>query len=182
RLSHLHLDRKEPGNGLSWAARRPMGWWDTRRCPATRAPHRRRCMKAAMYQTFRPLVDALKKRSADPRAVEDAAHAAQATGRSIRDILINDRVVTETELTEASAEAYGMNSIDLEGYPIDAAAMARIPLPLVLRHRVLGLAVEGDEIVVGITDPGDVVAIDDVRAATGLIVRPVVVARSELRR
>ena len=124
-------------------------------------------MKAAMYQTFRPLVDALKKRSADPRAVEDAAHAAQATGRSIRDILINDRVVTETELTEASAEAYGMNSIDLEGYPIDAAAMARIPLPLVLRHRVLGLAVEGDEIVAGITDPGDVVAIDDVRAATG---------------
>ena len=39
-----------------------------------------------------------------------------------------------------------------------------------------------DEIVVGITDPGDVVALDDVRAATGLIVRPVVVARSEVRK
>jgi type IV pilus assembly protein PilB len=135
-----------------------------------------------MYQTFRPLLDALKQRGADPQAVDDAAQEAERSGRSMRDVLINDRVVTETELTEASADAYGINSIDLVGYPIDAAAMAKIPLSLVLRHRVLGLAIDEDEIVVGITDPGDVVALDDVRAATGLIVRPVVVARSELRK
>ena len=135
-----------------------------------------------MYQTFRPLLDALKQRGADPQAVDDAAQEAERSGRSMRDVLINDRVVTETELTEVSADAYGINSIDLVGYPIDAAAMAKIPLSLVLRHRVLGLAIDEDEIVVGITDPGDVVALDDVRAATGLIVRPVVVARSELRK
>jgi type IV pilus assembly protein PilB len=135
-----------------------------------------------MYQTFRPLLDALKSRGADPAAVEGAAQEAERTGRSIRDVLINDRIVTETELTEASAEAYGINSIDLVGYPIDPAAVAKIPLAIVLRHRVLGLALSDDGIVVGITDPGDVVALDDVRAATGLIVRPVVVARSELRK
>jgi type IV pilus assembly protein PilB len=60
--------------------------------------------------------------------------------------------------------------------------MAKIPLSLVLRHRVLGLSISDTEIEVGITDPGDVVALDDVRAATGLIVRPVVVARTELRK
>jgi type IV pilus assembly protein PilB len=135
-----------------------------------------------MYQTFRPLLDALKERGAEAHAVEEAAREAERTGRSIRDVLINDRIVTETELTEASAEAYGINSIDLVGYPIDPAAVAKIPLSLVLRHRVLGLALHEDGIVVGITDPGDVVALDDVRAATGLIVRPVVVARSELRK
>ncbi len=135
-----------------------------------------------MYQTFRPLLEALKLRGADPRAVEDAAVEAERTGRSIRDVLINDHVVTETELTEASADAYGINSVDLVGYPIDAAAMAKIPLALILRHRVLGLAIDEDEIVLGVTDPGDVVAIDDVRAATGMLVRPVVVARSEARK
>jgi type IV pilus assembly protein PilB len=135
-----------------------------------------------MYQTFRPLLEALKSRGADPRAVEEAAAEAERTGRSIRDVLINDHVVTETELTEASADAYGINSVDLVGYPIDAAAMAKIPLALALRHRVLGLATDGDEIVLGVTDPGDVLAIDDVRAATGMIVRPVVVARSEARK
>jgi len=135
-----------------------------------------------MYQTFRPLLDALKRRGADPDAVDRAAKEAERTGRSIRAVLINDRVVTETGLTEASAEAYGFNSVDLVGYPIDPEAVARIPLSLVLRHRVLGLSINGDEIVVGVTDPSDVVALDDVRAATGLIVRPVVVARSEVRK
>src|SRR5438477_11770573 len=109
-----------------------------------------------MYQTFRPLLEALKQRGADPEAVDRAADEAERTGRSIRAVLINDHVVTETELTDASADAYGINSVDLVGYPIDAAAMAKIPLALALRHRVIGLAIDEDEIVVGVTDPGDV--------------------------
>jgi type IV pilus assembly protein PilB len=135
-----------------------------------------------MYQTFHSLLDALRQRGVDPAVIEAAAKEAESTGRSIRSVLINDGIVTEAQLTEASADVYGFTSVDLAGYPIDAAAMAKIPLPIVLRHRVLGLAIEGDEIVVGVTDPGDVLALDDVRAATGLQVRPVVVARSELRK
>jgi type IV pilus assembly protein PilB len=135
-----------------------------------------------VYQTFRPLLESLKSHGADSQAVDDAVNEAERTGRSLRDVLINDRVVTETELTEASADAYAINSVELVGYPIEEAAMAKIPLSLVLRHRVLGLALQGDEIILGVTDPGDIVAIDDVRAATGLTVRPVVVARSEVRK
>ncbi|MGI5169957.1 GspE/PulE family protein [Spirillospora sp. CA-253888] len=135
-----------------------------------------------MSQTARPLLEALLRRGAAPQALRDAVEEAERTGRSLRHVLINGHVVSETLLTEASAEAYGLSSLDLVGYRIDPAAVARIPLPLVLRHRVLGLSVSDQEIVVGITDPSDVVALDDVRAATGLTVRPVVVARSELRR
>ena len=135
-----------------------------------------------MDQALRPLVDALKQRGADPQAVDDAAAEAERTGKSIRAILINDHIVTETDLTAASADVHGFSSVDLVGFQIDPVAVAKIPLALVLRHRVLGLALEGDELVVGLTDPGDIVALDDVRAATGLSVRPVVVARSDLRR
>ncbi|MFI5911464.1 GspE/PulE family protein [Dactylosporangium sp. NPDC051541] len=135
-----------------------------------------------MYQTFRPLLDALKQRGADPAAVDRAAEEAERTGRSIRAVLINDHVVTEDQLTEASADAYGIATLDLVGHPIDPAAVTKIPMALVLRHRVLGIALTEHEITVGITDPGDVLALDDVRAATGLTVRPVVVARSELRK
>ncbi|WP_432829923.1 GspE/PulE family protein [Dactylosporangium sp. CA-092794] len=135
-----------------------------------------------MYQTFRPLLDALKQRGADAQAVDRAADEAERTGRSIRAVLINDHIVTEEQLTEASADAYGIATLDLVGYPIDPAAVTKIPMALVLKHRVLGIALSEHEITVGITDPGDVVALDDVRAATGLTVRPVVVARSELRK
>ncbi|GAA3450880.1 GspE/PulE family protein [Dactylosporangium matsuzakiense] len=135
-----------------------------------------------MYQTFRPLLDALKQRGADAQAVDRAAEEAERTGRSIRAVLINDQVVTEEQLTEASADAYGIATLDLVGYAVDPAAVKKIPMALVLRHRVLGIALNEHEITVGITDPGDVLALDDVRAATGLTVRPVVVARSELRK
>lgn len=135
-----------------------------------------------MNQTFRPLLDALQGRGADPEALEQASAEAERSGRSLRGILINNGVVTETELTAAAADVYGINSVDLVGYPLDPVAMAKIPLTLVLRHRVLGLAVDGNELMVGITDATDIVALDDVRAATGLTVRPVLVARSELRK
>jgi len=135
-----------------------------------------------MYQTYNPLLDALKRRGADVGALDRAAQEAERTGRSLRAVLINDNIVTEDQLTEASAEANGFTFVDLVGFQLDPNAVNAIPLPLVIRHRVLGLSVDEHEIVVGITDPDDIMALDDVRAATGLQVRPVVVARSELRK
>src|ERR1700759_3997881 len=101
-----------------------------------------------MYQTYRPLLDALQRRGTDVHALQSAADEADRAGRSIRDVLINDRVVTELELTDASAEGLGRNSVDLVGYPIDPVAMAKIPLPLVMRHRILGIAIHDGELVV----------------------------------
>ncbi|MET1007908.1 MAG: ATPase, T2SS/T4P/T4SS family [Propionibacteriaceae bacterium] len=135
-----------------------------------------------MDQTFRPLLDALKQIGIDPAAVDAAADEAQRSGRSVRAVLINDQVVTEEQLTSAAATAFGINTLDLVGYSPDPVALKRIPLPVVLRHRVLGLAINDGELVVGVTDPGDVVALDDIRASTGMTIRPVVVARSEVRR
>jgi type IV pilus assembly protein PilB len=135
-----------------------------------------------MDQTFRPLLDALKQIGVDPHAIDAAANEAQRSGRSVRAVLINDQVVTEEQLTAAAARAFGINTVDLVSFTPDPQALKRIPLAVVLRHRVLGLSMNDGELVVGVTDPGDVVALDDVRAATGMTVRPVVVARSEVRR
>ena len=135
-----------------------------------------------MYQTFRPLLDALVRRGADAVEMDDAADEAERSGRSIRDVLINGSLVTEHELTAASAEASGFGTVDLVDYPIEPAAVTKIPLPLVLRHRVLGIAIVDDELVVATSDPDDVVALDDVRAAAGMRIRPVSVNRSDLRR
>jgi type IV pilus assembly protein PilB len=136
-----------------------------------------------MDQTFRPLLDALKQTGVDPDAVDAAAAEAQRSGRSVRAVLINDQVVTEEQLTEAAAAAFGLKTLDLIGFSPDPAALKRIPMPVVLRHRVLGLQINDEgELIVGMTDPGDIVALDDVRAATGMTLRPVLVQRSEVRR
>ena len=133
-----------------------------------------------MYQTYGPILEALRARGVSPTMLSAAVRAAEEAGRPLRDVLVDDGIVTEVELAEALAQAYGLNSVDLVGYPIDAAATAKIPIGLARRHRVLGISIDDDEIVVAVADPGDVLALDDVRAATGLSVRPVVAARDEL--
>jgi type IV pilus assembly protein PilB len=133
-----------------------------------------------MYQTHGPVLDALRIRGLDSAQLDEAVRSADESGKPLSDVLVDLRVVTEIELAEATAEAYGLKSVDLVGYPIDAAATAKIPVALARRHKVLGIALDDNEIVVALADPGDVLAIDDVRAATGLTVRPVVVARDEL--
>ena len=45
-----------------------------------------------------------------------------------------------------------------------------MPLTLARRHQMLPIAVNGTTITVAVGDPGDVLALDDIRAATGLIV------------
>ncbi len=135
-----------------------------------------------MFQTFRPLLDALKRRGADAEAIERAADTVERTGRSIRDVLINDSIVTEFQLTEASADVNGIGSVDLVGYAVDPVAVTAIPLPLVLRHRLVGIALEGNVLTVATSDPDDIVALDDIRAATGMVIRPVAAARNELRK
>jgi type IV pilus assembly protein PilB len=133
-----------------------------------------------MYQTQTPVLEALRIRGIAPTVLDEAVREAADSGRQLRDVLVDDRIVTDVELAEALAQAYGLKTIDLVGYPVDAAAAARIPVAIARRHKVLGIAVDDEEIVVAIADPGDVLALDDVRAATGLQVRPVVVPRDEL--
>src|SRR3954462_10837965 len=117
----------------------------------------RRWRKVSMYASYRPLLDALQERGADAHALQEAAEEAERSGRSVRDVLINDLIVTEMELTEASADAHGINSVDLVGYPIDPAAMAKIPLSIVVRHRVLGIGMSAGSLIVAVSDPADVV-------------------------
>jgi type IV pilus assembly protein PilB len=134
-----------------------------------------------MYQTSGgPVIDALRVRGISEHALDHALRTADESGRQLRDVLVEERIVTEVELAEALAEAYGLKTVDIIGYPIDLAAAAKIPVSMSRRHRVLGIAIDDEEIVVAVADPGDVLALDDVRAATGLLVRPVVVARDEL--
>ena len=128
------------------------------------------------------LLDALRVRGVRASLLDAAVKSSDETGRQLRDVLVADGAVTEVEVAEALAEAYGLKSIDLTSYPIDATAATKLPMALARRHRILGIAIDDGEIIVAVADPGDVLALDDVRAATGLVVRPVVVARDELMR
>jgi type IV pilus assembly protein PilB len=99
--------------------------------------------------------------------------------RALRELL-GSGAITELQLARARAAQAGMPFVELADYPVDRAAAALIPAAICRRHTVLPIAVEGESIVLAMTDPGDVFAIDDVRAAAHRGVRSVVAERSDL--
>ncbi len=135
-----------------------------------------------MDPALRAIVTALRTRGMSDEVIQHAMTTAELTSRPLRTVLIDDQLVTEFQLAQAVAEAYGVEAAELSSFPIEAAAMGRVPLTLARRHRMLPIAVTESTITVAVGDPGDVLALDDIRAATGLMVRPMVVTKDELNR
>jgi type IV pilus assembly protein PilB len=135
-----------------------------------------------MDTALRSVVAALIERGLDERVLSAAAETAERSERSLRAVLVDDQIVTDFEYASAVADAYGLEAVELSNFPVDTSAMSRLPLPLARRHRMLPIGATDTTVTVALADPGNVVALDDIRAATGLIVRPVVVAQDELTR
>jgi type IV pilus assembly protein PilB len=130
----------------------------------------------------RAIVQALVARGTSEDVLHAAVATAESSGRPLRSVLVDDQIVTEFEYASAVADAYGVEAIELSNYMVDISAMSIVPLALARRHRMLPIAATSSTVTVAVSDPGDVIALDDIRAATGLTVLPVVVAQDELTR
>jgi type IV pilus assembly protein PilB len=95
--------------------------------------------------------------------------------------LLEQGKVTEAQVASARAANAGLPFVELADYPVDRTAVALVPAALCKRHEVLPISVTGDSILVAMANPGDVFALDDIRAATRMRVNAVVVEREDLR-
>ncbi|HXD61452.1 MAG TPA: ATPase, T2SS/T4P/T4SS family [Lacisediminihabitans sp.] len=94
--------------------------------------------------------------------------------------LLQEGKVTEAQVASARAANAGLPFVELVDYPIDRTAVALVPAALCKRHEILPISVAGDSLVVAMADPGDVFALDDVRAATRMRVNAVVAEHQDL--
>ena len=95
--------------------------------------------------------------------------------------LIEQGVLTEAQVASARAAQAGLPFVELTEYPVDRTAVSLVPAALCLRHDVLPIAVSGDNLTLAMADPGNVFAVDDVRAATRMQINVVVSERGDLR-
>ncbi|MBN9199642.1 MAG: type II/IV secretion system protein [Microbacterium ginsengisoli] len=95
--------------------------------------------------------------------------------------LISRGVVSERTLAESVAASTGTRFLDLAAVTIDPAVLALVPSSLCRRFQLLPIERSAHRLTVGVVDPTDLVALDDVSTATGLVVDPVVVARDALQ-
>src|SRR3954452_8669989 len=94
--------------------------------------------------------------------------------------LVSQRVVTHAQLAEAVALHTGHRYVDLSEMPLDPSIVALVPSNLCRKFSLIPIDRRGDRLTVGILDPTDIGAGDDVASVTGLFVEPVVVAEDAL--
>ena len=101
-------------------------------------------------------------------------------GRPLGQILMDQGLLTEAQLVAALAEQIGMAFVDLAEYPVDATAVAKLPATVCQRHSVLPIGFEGTKLIVAMSDPGNVVALDDIRSMAKIEVQPVVATLADV--
>lgn len=94
--------------------------------------------------------------------------------------LVEQGVLTEAQVASARAAQAGLPFVELLEYPVDRTAVSMVAASLCRRHEVLPIAMSGDSLTLAMVDPGNVFAIDDVRAATRLQIYLVVAERNDL--
>ncbi len=93
----------------------------------------------------------------------EAAHRSADEEASVRELLERG-VVTDAQVASARAAQAGLPFVELVDFPVDRAAVALVPAHVCRRHDVLPI-VGGGHLILAMADPGNVFAIDDVRAS-----------------
>jgi type IV pilus assembly protein PilB len=105
---------------------------------------------------------------------------ADAEGLTLAQALVRAGLTTETKIAQAVASQMGLTFVDIGAYEIDAHAATLLAMDLARRYNVLPIAHQDDELVVAMSDPANIFAIDDLRIVTGYEIRPVVACESDL--
>jgi type IV pilus assembly protein PilB len=115
-----------------------------------------------------------------PEQLADVEAEQRETNRAIGRILVERKHVTEKELVGALATQIGYGFVDLDEYEIDPRAATMIADSALRQRVVLPIGFEDGKLLVAISDPSNVVALDDVRTITKMDIRPVVATRDDI--
>ena len=88
----------------------------------------------------------------------------------------------ENDLTEFVAKQYGVPSIDLEEFEIDAVVIRLVPEDVATKHTVIPVNRAGSTLILATSDPSNIFALDDIKFLTGYNIQAVVAAEDAIRR
>jgi type IV pilus assembly protein PilB len=112
--------------------------------------------------------------------LQEAGEAARKERMSLIAYLVSQDLADARAIAVAASHEFGVPLLDLDAVDIDLEAVRAVDQKLISKHRVLPLVKRGKRLFVGISDPTNLQAIDDIRFATTLSIDPVVVEQDKL--
>ncbi|MCW5937067.1 MAG: Flp pilus assembly complex ATPase component TadA [Fimbriimonadaceae bacterium] len=123
-----------------------------------------------------PMAEFLVQRGyVTPEQMEEAKQVSKQTNNpDLGRVVINLGFAGEREVLHAQAQEAGHPFVDLDRVQVDKAAIAAVPERIAKMHNVIPVKKEGTVLWIAMSNPNNLQALDDVRLASGLLVRPAV--------
>ncbi len=118
---------------------------------------------------------------ADQETVARAVEAARAAGVPPERMLLDQQAVTAEQLSRAIAERYGLDHLDLGVFHVDMAAANLLSAAAAKRYAAVPVSyIDEHTLLLAMSDPANVLAVDDVALLTHLDVRPAVASAEDI--
>ena len=112
--------------------------------------------------------------------LEQALEEHRKTPKSLGRVLIDLQLIKEADLVRALAEQVGLEFVDLADYHIDPSSTMLLPDALARRYRAIPIGERDGKLLVAMSDPANVYALDDIRTITNRDVQPVVATAADV--
>ena len=112
--------------------------------------------------------------------LKQALEHQKSTGGRLGTCLMKLGFISDDEITGVLSRQYGVPSINLKYYEVDATVVKLIPQDTAVRYQIVPLSRVGSTLTIAMTDPTNVFAMDDIKFMTGFNVEPVVASETAI--
>ncbi|WP_206812692.1 GspE/PulE family protein [Paradesulfitobacterium ferrireducens] len=114
--------------------------------------------------------------------LEDALKAQKTLGLRLGEVLIKQGLVTEDDILRTMQSQLGLPSIDLNRVVVSEQILKMLPETVVRKYTVLPVELTNGQLMVATSDPTDYYALDDIRLASSMMIKPCLAKKGDILR
>ena len=97
-------------------------------------------------------------------------------------LLVEKKLVTSKQIAEAAMHEFGEPLVDIDMIDIDPEVVKLVKKALITKHHALPVFRRGKRLVVAVSNPTNILALDEIKFATGLIIEAIIAEEDKLAR
>ena len=128
------------------------------------------------------IVAILQRRNMVPQPdLQKAIEACQSNGKRLEEYLVEENIVSDTNMVLVNAEYLDMTPITLANFTPDARLLELIPSETIMKSMAIPVAQTGKVLTMALSDPFNAGIIDELESLTGMTVFPLVACEREIK-
>lgn len=123
----------------------------------------------------------IREKVISPAQLADATEEIRRSGGKLGYALAQLGYLEEVQLVDFLSRQYGVPSLDLDGVDVTEEVISMIPKEVAERHGLIPIDVQGSSIIVAMSDPSNIYAMDDIKFLTGFNVEAMVTTETSVK-